>query len=72
LEPIEEKKRKVFTISASLLLRAKRNSFFMRACCKELFMITQLVWWKLRAVHHEKYPTMNFFEAVEKVLRLQE
>jgi hypothetical protein len=33
----EELKRKVFTISAFLLLRAKRNSFFMCACCKELF-----------------------------------
>jgi hypothetical protein len=25
---------------------------------------------ELRAVHHEKYPTMNFFEAVEKVAEI--
>jgi hypothetical protein len=32
----EELKRKVFTISASLLLRAKRELLLYVACCKEL------------------------------------
>jgi 4'-phosphopantetheinyl transferase EntD len=32
--------------------------------------MTQRVWWELRAVHHEKNTTMNFFEAVEKVAEI--
>jgi hypothetical protein len=49
-----------------LLLYGRKRNSFMCACCKELFYDNSAFWWELRAVHHEKYPTMNFFEAVEK------
>jgi hypothetical protein len=47
----EELKKKGVTISA--LLYGRKGTPSLCACCKELFMTTQRVWWELRAVHHE-------------------
>jgi hypothetical protein len=54
LEPLTKKKGVHYFCFSPL--RAKRNSFFMCACCKNFFMTTQGFRWKLRAVHHEKIP----------------
>jgi hypothetical protein len=50
-----EVKKERCSLFLLLSLRA-RNSFFMCACCKELFYDNSGFWWKLRAVHHEKIP----------------